>query len=145
MKKILIYYSLSGNGDIVANYLKNKGYEIRKVTTLEPLPKNRGLQIMTGGFKALINYCDKIDEINIDDYDRLIIASPIWNDRLSSPINTVIKNINKDEEIDFILYSGSGKANKACKRINKIFKKTKIIILKEPKKYHKELEKLDNY
>ena len=31
MNKIFIYYSLSGNGDSVANYLMNKGIDIRKV------------------------------------------------------------------------------------------------------------------
>ena len=40
MKKIFIYYSLTGNGDVVAGYLKNKNYDIRKVITKEPLPNN---------------------------------------------------------------------------------------------------------
>ena len=31
MKKIFIYFSETGNGDVVADYLKDKGYEIRKV------------------------------------------------------------------------------------------------------------------
>lgn len=31
MKKLFIYYSLTGNGDNVANYLKENGWEIRKV------------------------------------------------------------------------------------------------------------------
>ena len=30
MNKLLFYYSLSGNGDLVASYLSEKGYEIRK-------------------------------------------------------------------------------------------------------------------
>ena len=31
MKKLFIYYSLSGNGDYVADYLKNKNYDIIKI------------------------------------------------------------------------------------------------------------------
>ena len=31
MKKLFIYYSLTGNGDIVADYLKDKGYSIKEV------------------------------------------------------------------------------------------------------------------
>lgn len=34
MKKLFIYYSLTGNGDEVAKTLKEKGYEIRKVKNL---------------------------------------------------------------------------------------------------------------
>ena len=30
MKKTFIYYSLTGNGDVIADNLKKKGYEIRK-------------------------------------------------------------------------------------------------------------------
>lgn len=40
MKKIFIYYSLTGNGDEVANYLKNKGYDTRKIEVEKPLPNN---------------------------------------------------------------------------------------------------------
>ena len=50
MKKVFIYYSLSGNGDAVASFLKKNGYEIIKVITKEPLSKNKVLSILTGGF-----------------------------------------------------------------------------------------------
>ena len=40
MKKKFIYYSLTGNGDIVSDYLKEKGYDIRKVIPKHKLPKN---------------------------------------------------------------------------------------------------------
>ena len=83
-KKLFIYYSLSGNGDLVADYLKHT-YDIRKVVTKEPLPKNYILSLITGGFKAMINYHDKLDNFdnNIEDYNEIVIGSPIWNDRLS--------------------------------------------------------------
>ena len=40
MKKVFIYYSLTGNGDEIAKILENKKYDIRKVETNEILPKN---------------------------------------------------------------------------------------------------------
>ena len=46
MKKIFIYYSLTGNGDEVANYFKHKKYDVRKVITSEELPKNNILRIL---------------------------------------------------------------------------------------------------
>ena len=142
-KKLFIYYSLSGNGDLVADYLKHT-YDIRKVVTKEPLPKNYILSLITGGFKAMINYHDKLDNFdnNIEDYNEIVIGSPIWNDRLSSPINTVLENINlKNKKVTFILYSGSGKANKAIKQLEKYNIKN-IYVLKEPIKKPTELNKI---
>ena len=115
MKKIFIYYSLTGNGDLIAEYLKRKGYEIRKVETGEPLPRNNILRILTGGYKAMINYEDRLVNFNddISKYAEILIGSPIWNFRLSSPINTVLKLLNlKNKKVKFVLYSGSNKFKK---------------------------------
>ena len=39
MSKIFIYYSLSGNGDAVADNLKEKGFDVRKVEPARIPPK----------------------------------------------------------------------------------------------------------
>ena len=143
MKKLFIYYSLSGNGDLIADFLKHT-YDIRKVETTEPLSKNRVLQILSGGFKAMINYKDKLLNFdnNIEDYDEIVIGSPIWYDRLCSPINRVIEELNlNDKKVTFVLYSGSGKASKTFELIKSRFA-CEVYILKEPLKYPEELNKL---
>ena len=145
MKKIFIYYSLTGNGDMVADYLKDKKYDIRKVITSELLPNNFILRILVGGYKAMINYNDKLIDFNnnITDYDEIIIGSPIWNSRLSSPINTVLNELKLNgQKISFILYSGSGKSIKATEMINNKYKDVDIIDIKEPIKNKDELNKL---
>ena len=144
MKKIFIYYSFTGNGDIVASFLKEKGYDIKKIITKEPLSKNKVLAIMTGGFKALIGYKDKIEDLNIDldKYHEILIGSPIWNSRISSPINTVLSELNLDNRnVNFILYSASGNATNALNKISKNYKKSKVIVLKEPKDNREEINK----
>ena len=146
MKRLFIYYSLSGNGDTVAKYLLEKGIETRKAIVKDKKTKNMFLKILIGGFLAGINYKAKLIDFdnNIDDYDEIIIGSPIWNGKLSCPINSVLKEIDlKNKKIEFILYSGSGKAPKTEKMINERYIDAKIINLKEPKKYDKELEKLN--
>ena len=137
MKKIFIYYSLTGNGDTVSNYLKDKGIEVKRIITNEPLPKNFILRIMSGGYKAMIQYKDKLDDFNpdISEYDEVIIGSPIWNSRLSSPINTVLDKLNLDnKKVTFVLYSGSGESKWATKRIKKEYPEAKIIDIKNPLK-----------
>lgn len=146
MKRLFIYYSLTGNGDIVSDYLKDKKYDIRKVITKEILPSNYILRILVGGYKAMINYQDTLINFDnsVNDYDEIIIGSPIWNSRLSSPINTVLNSLNlSNKNVIFILYSGSGKVSKAMELIKAKYPNAKIINLKEPKKYNNELRKLD--
>ncbi len=136
MKKIFIYYSLSGNGDVVANYLKEKKVTISKVIPEKQLPNNMVLRIIKGGFLAGINHKDKLVDFNNDvsDYDEVIIGSPIWNGKLSCPINTVLDSLDlKEKKITFILYSGSGEAPKTEEILKERFKTCRIIHLKEPK------------
>ncbi len=145
MKKLFIYYSHSGNGDVVADYLKEKGFDIRKVKPKRDIPKSFALSILVGGFKASINCCDKLVGFDDDlkDYDEVYIGSPIWNARLSSPINTIIKSLDfGDRPLTFIFYSGSGTSPKATEKVNKLFKNVKIIDLKEPIKNKEELKKI---
>ena len=100
--------------------------------------------MLVGGFKALTKYKEKLIDFNndISNYDEIIIGSPIWCDRLSSPINTVLNELDlSNKKVSFILYSGSGVANKASKVIKDKYN-ANIIILKEPIKYKEELDKL---
>lgn len=146
MKKLFIYYSYTGNGELIANNLKEKGYDLRLVIRKKKLPKSFFFGILTGGFLAATKHKDKLVDFdeNVEEYGEIVIGSPIWNARFSSPINTVLAKLNlKDKKVKFILYSGSGEAPKALKRINKEYPEAEVIILKEPKKYNEELTKLN--
>jgi flavodoxin len=148
MKKIFIYYSLSGNGDVVATYLKTKNIDVRKVIIKDKMPKSYIGQILKGGFLAGINYKMELDNFdnNTDNYDEIIIGSPIWNGRLACPINTVLDNIDLNKRISFVLYSGSGEAPKAEKMIKEGFGNVNIIVLKDPKKNIDDMKmNLDNF
>jgi Multimeric flavodoxin WrbA len=145
MKKLFIYYSFSGNTDFVADFLKNKGISTIKIETLEKMPKNRILSILVGGFKAGIGYKDKIKDFNtnIDKYDEIIIGSPIWNGRLSSPINTVLDRLDlNNKKVSFIFCSGSGNSDKLDAYV-KLKYNAKSINLKEPLHNKKELDKVE--
>lgn len=143
MKKIFIYYSLTGSGDLVADTLKSKGYDIRKVVSKYKYPKSFFWLMMVGGFRAGTNKKDKLIDFNTDisNYDEIVIGSPVWFDRVSPPVNTVLKELNlSGKKVSFIFYSGSGEANKASEKVKDL---GNIIILKEPKKHKEELEKIN--
>ncbi len=146
MKKIFIYHSETGNGDVVANYFKENKYDVEAIKA-KKLPKLFVFQILTGGFKASVGIKDKIGDLtnDIDKYDEIVIGSPIWNDRLSSPVRGLLSKYDfKDKKIKFVLYSGSGKASHAEIIINKEYPKAKVINLKQPKDNKKELSKLED-
>ena len=137
MKKLFIYYSLTGNGDEVAKLYKKKNYDIRKVKVKKSLPNKMFFKMMVGGFKALVGYKEKLVDFDtsIGKYDEIVIGSPIWFDRLCSPIRTVLSLLDfKDKKVSFVLYSGGGKADKATQFINEKYPKSKLVVLKEPKK-----------
>ena len=147
MKTLFIYFSHFGSGELVSEYLNKKGVEIRRVFRKKKLPKGFFSLMMKGGFLASVKHKDKLEnyDIDISNYEHIIIGSPIWNGRISSPINTVLNDIDlSKKKITFIFYSGSGEGKKALKRVNKEYKDAEVIFLKEPKKYNEELAKLDS-
>ena len=145
MKKLFIYFSLTGNCDFVASHLKEQGYETRKVELKKPLPKSFFFSVMTGGFLAGLGVKSKLKEYDrvIDNYDEIVIGGPIWNGRFSSPINTLLRDLDlKDKNVKFIFTGGSGEGKHALKKVNKLFPNSKVIFLKDPKKYKEELDKI---
>ena len=137
MKKLFIYYSLSGNGDFLAEQLKKQGYEIRKVIEKKKAPKVFFFRILSGGFRAGMNAKGKLIDYNndISEFDEVVVGSPIWNGRFTPAIN-------KDKKLTFLFYSGSGDQPKAAKKVKKLFPEANIIVLKEPKSHEAELEKI---
>ena len=148
MKRLFIYYSHTGSGEVVANKLKEYKIDILKIEPKKELTSNFTLSMFIGGFKGLTEHKDKLKDYDkdISKYDEIIIGSPIWFDRISSPINSVLSDLDfKDKKVSFVLYSGSGEANKATERLNVLFNNPNITILQEPKKNNKELKKLEIY
>ena len=146
MKKLFIYHTETGNGDVVGNYYKEKKYAVEKIKA-KLLPKAFVLQILTGGYKARAGIKDPIGELtnDITKYDEIVIGSPVWNDRLCSPVRGLLSKYDlKDKKLKFVLYSGSGKANHAEKFISKEYPSAKVIILKQPKDNKDELSKLED-
>ena len=147
MKKLLIYYSLSGNGELVADKLSQRGYEIRRVYEKKKMPKSFFFMILAGGFRAGMKQKGKLIDYNNDvkEFDEIVIGSPIWNGQTPPAINSVLAQTDlKDKKLTFVFYSGSGDDPKVSKKIKKEYPNVDIVLLKEPKKYQNELEKTAN-
>lgn len=145
--KYFVYFSWSGNGDFIASFLKEKGYEPVKVKTLKPLGKVNFFRILKYGFKAMGAKKTPIKEISLElkEDDVVVVGSPIWNDRLSTPINSVLAQFafNK-ENTKFILYPAGETTNKSFEQIANLGFKEKPIVYAHPLKSQDKAEELLN-
>ena len=135
--KYFVYFSASGNGDFIANFLKEKGYEIVKVETLKPFGKVNFFRILKYGFRAGAQKREKIKDINLElkEDDKVVIGSPIWNDRLSTPINAVLDKIAFNKETTkFIVYPAGESAKKVFDQITKLGFKNEPLVYSYPLK-----------
>ena len=147
MSKLFIYYSLTGNGDFVADFLEKKGYDLRKVTEKAKAPKSFFLRVFIGGFRAGLNLKGKLVDYNnnIDDYDEVVVGTPVWNGKFPPAINSVLAQTNfKDKKLSFIFYSGSGDVPAVNDKLLAMYPNVNVRYLKEPKFHEQELDKLDN-
>ena len=145
MKKLFLYYSLTGNGDLVADHLLIHGYEIRKVIEKHKMPKSFFWRVLTGGFRAGVNAKAKLIGYNPDvsEYDEIVIGSPVWNSKFPPVLNSVLAETDfTGKKLTFLFYSGSGDSPKAAIKAKKLYPDAEIILLKEPKTHDEEFEKI---
>lgn len=145
MRKIFIYYSLTGNGDFVASKMLEKGYEVRKVIEKKKMPKSFFWRVLIGGFRAGMNKKAKLIDYDSDisHFDEIVIGSPVWNGRFPPVINSVLDQTDfKGKKLSFLFYSGSGDVPKVMSKIKANYPTSNVIVLKEPKTHENELDKL---
>ena len=137
MNKYFVYFSASGNGDFIAEQLKELGYQPVKVEMVKPIKKVGFFAIIKYGGRAGFNKREKIKKLNLElkEDDLVVIGSPIWNDRLSTPINTVLDQIAFNKETTkFILYPAGEGTKKSFLQLEKLGFKQKPIVYSYPLK-----------
>lgn len=135
MEKLFVYYSLSGNGDAVAEEFSKHGYKTVRAEETKSMPKSMVARILKGGFLASIGHKSKINDLGVDfsDCERIVVGTPIWNAHLACAANTIIELLgDRTEGVDFVLYSGSGNAEKATAKLKEKFPAAKVLSLKQP-------------
>ena len=92
MKSLVVYYSLTGKTRLVAQAIA-EAPDSTLVEIKETRPRKLGPFVyLTGGFAAMMNWGSRINPIDIDlkQYDRIFIGSPIWNSRPAPAVNSFI-------------------------------------------------------
>lgn len=127
MRTAIIYYSMSGNTDYVANKMaeKLKGSDEIDIIKIEPqkaYPDKGALKFFWGGKSAVMGEKPKLLPYSFSsgDYDRIIIGTPVWASNFAPPIRTFIfENQNIREKKVAVFACCSGDAVKAIDRMRK--------------------------
>jgi len=125
-KTLLVYYSLTGKTDVVAEALaKELGADVRRVEDVEK-PSVNWWFIITGALSAMRGVESAIKPIDTDfrGYDRVFVGSPVWGGSPSAPINAFIAkaDFTGKDVIAFMTMGGndaSGALTKMSERIEK--------------------------
>lgn len=123
MKRIIVYYSLTGNTKEAAGYLAGlTGADICELRTVKPMPEGMFRQMMTGGRQAVFSAKPKLEPFSADlsEYDEIILGTPVWAARNAAAVNTFLKDKSVRGKVTGVFTLSGGGDNESCmKRLGK--------------------------
>jgi flavodoxin len=145
MNVIFVYYSATGNGDAIAQYFRERGHAYLKIDTAKPLGKMNFFKMLKYGKRAIDEKAEELAPYTFDanQYDEVILGSPIWGGRIATPMLTFIKNNPslKDKVTFALFYSMSGNSKKAPQQLLKYCPNAKSVSLESPKEELDEMKR----
>ena len=123
MKILVIYYSRTGNTKLVAEAIaESLNADIEKIE--DKKDRTGVLGYLRSGYEAIFKKLTEIQPINKnpEEYDLVIVGSPVWVGRLSSPVRTYLsKHGHKIKNTAFFITCGvnSGKIFSQMEELSK--------------------------
>ena len=142
MKTAVVFYSMSGNVRQTAEKIaQNLSADLIEISPVKAFPDKGFKKFFWGGKSAVMGEKPKLNpyEFNAEDYDSVIIGSPVWASNIAPPLRTFIEENRaalKNKSISaFMCMSGSGgdKALSKLKTLLGITDYTAEMVLIDPK------------
>jgi flavodoxin len=109
MKTLVVYYSRTGNTKYVAEKIaENLASEICEV--IDKKSRKGRLGFVRGGYESMRKKLTEIEvSKTVDDYDLLILGSPVWADGITPAIRTFIhqNNLSNKKIACFVTLKGN--------------------------------------
>lgn len=150
MKTAIVYYSMSGNTEYVANKLANElktssEVDIIRIYPQKEYPSTGAKKFIWGGKSAVMGETPELQpyEFHSERYDKIILGTPVWASTFAPPIRTFVNqniDIVGNKIAVFICFSGGG-ADKTLAKLKRhigIEKFEAELILIDPKENLKE-------
>lgn len=141
MKTAIVYYSMSGNTEFVAEKIAEKvKADIIRIEPVKAYPDQGAKKFLWGGKSAVMGEKPKLlpYEFDAEKYDTIIIGTPVWASSFAPPIRTFLhenRSISEKKIAVFTCFSGGG-ADKAIDKMKKYIGIDKFeaeLILIDPK------------
>ncbi len=111
VKRLVVYYSLSGNTEKDAKYVAEKlGCDLVKLETKKAMPKSFAAQILVGGGQVAFKHIPKLQDMNVkfSDYDQIILGTPVWNGKCVPAVNALLQMEDVADKITAVLVQSGG-------------------------------------
>lgn len=129
MKKIVVYYSYTGNTKKIAEMIKNRlNCDILKLTPKVPFSNDYQTVVDEYQNNSIDNKEVDINDIsvNLNDYDEIIIGTPVWWYTISPVVTTFLKKYNLTNKKIYPFATNAGWLGRTFNDFEKLCKDSKL-------------------
>ena len=156
MKTLVVYYSLEGNTEYVAEKIRDAiGADLLKLVPKKPYHDKGFAKFFWGGKSAVMAEKPELEmyDVDLSVYERIVFGFPVWASNFTPPLRTFIeekRDALKDKRFAaFACQSGAG-AEKALAKLAKClgidaFDKTAVFIDPKSKPEAEKNEQIDYF
>lgn len=126
MKTAVVYFSLNGNTEFVANAVAEKlGADLVRLVPKKAFPDKGMKKFLWGGKSAVMKETPELEpyEFDAEKYDRVIIGTPVWASRFAPPIRSFVSAnadaLKSKRFAAFLCFAGGG-GDKAIARLKEL-------------------------
>jgi len=156
MKRLIVYYSLEGNTQLMAEDMARiLGADLLRLEPEKAYADKGAAKFFWGGKSAVMKEKPRLKpyHVNVSEYDEIIIGFPVWASTFAPPIRTFVhenKSVLKRKRIAaYACQAGSG-AEKAFEKLKNFmeiedFVATEVFIDPKTKPSDENVEKRDDF
>jgi flavodoxin len=130
MKSLVVYYSYEGNCDMIAQEIqKVNNSELLRLRPIKEMKSKGFSKFIWGGKQVIMHEKPKLEPINknIEDYDLIIIGTPVWASTFAPAVNTFLSEYKlKNKNIGLFCCSSGGKG-KVFEKLENVLEGNHII------------------
>lgn len=111
MKRLVVYYSLSGNTEEAAKKIAEKlNADLLKLETQKSMPKSFAARIIVGGGQVMMHHVPELKplEKDVSSYDEIILGSPIWNSKGVPAVNALLQDKAAAAKVSALFFMSAG-------------------------------------
>ena len=111
MKRIVVYYSYTGNTEKIANHIKGKlACDILELTPRVPFSTDYDEVVAEYQNNSIDNKEVSINDIsiNLEEYDEIIVGTPVWWYTMSPVITTFLKQYDLSNKKVYMYATNAG-------------------------------------